>query len=51
MESIGIGVIIFVVIWGYALFKWGFLKGLAIGWIPAGIGGLIAIVVSGIFFH
>lgn len=51
MESIGVGAIVFIGIWGYAIYKWGLLKGLSIGWIPAGIGGLVAAVISGVFFH
>ena len=35
------GVISFFVIWIYAFFAWGFLIGLAIGWLPAIIGACI----------
>ena len=36
------GVIIFFGIWIYAFASWGFLVGLAIGWLPAIIGAFIA---------
>ncbi|OWK26669.1 MAG: hypothetical protein US76_01470 [Parcubacteria group bacterium GW2011_GWA2_38_13b] len=35
------GVIAFFVIWIYSFFAWGFLIGLAIGWLPAIIGAFI----------
>jgi hypothetical protein len=35
------GLLSFCVIWLYALTEWGILLGLAIGWIPALIGGFI----------
>jgi|GEM_PF-1224333 len=37
-----VGFICFTGIWIYAFNTWGFLIGLAIGWLPALIGGLIA---------
>jgi hypothetical protein len=36
------GVIFFIGLWIYAFSEWGFLIGLAIGWLPALIGALIA---------
>jgi hypothetical protein len=36
------GIIAFLIIWIYAIISWGFLVGLAIGWLPALIGGFIA---------
>lgn len=36
------GIIVFFGIWIYAFVSWGFLIGLAIGWLPALIGGFIA---------
>jgi len=36
-----VGVLAFAAIWLYALFSWGLLLGLMIGWIPALIGGFI----------
>lgn len=36
-----IGVIAFFAIWIYSFISWGFLIGLAIGWLPALIGGFI----------
>ncbi len=36
-----IGVITFFAIWVYSFISWGFLIGLAIGWLPALIGGFI----------
>lgn len=36
------GVIAFFGIWVYSFVSWGFLVGLAIGWLPAIIGGFIA---------
>ncbi len=39
------GVISFFVIWIYSFFAWGFLIGLAIGWLPAIIGaGILALL-------
>jgi len=35
------GVIAFFAIWIYAFISWGFLVGLAIGWLPAIIGAFI----------
>jgi hypothetical protein len=35
------GGITFFVIWIYAFMSWGFLIGLAIGWLPAAIGATI----------
>ncbi len=35
------GAITFLVIWIYSFFAWGFLIGLAIGWLPAIIGAFI----------
>lgn len=35
------GVILFIGIWIYAFAKWGFLIGLAIGWLPAIIGAFL----------
>ncbi len=35
------GIIAFFAIWIYAFFAWGFLIGLAIGWLPALIGAFI----------
>lgn len=36
-----VGGIAFIGIWIYAFVAWGFLIGLAIGWLPALIGGFI----------
>ncbi len=36
------GVVTFFAIWIYAFVTWGFLVGLAIGWLPAIIGAFIA---------
>ncbi len=36
-----VGILAFFAIWIYSFFSWGFLIGLAIGWLPALIGGLI----------
>lgn len=35
------GIIVFIGIWIYAFTAWGFLIGLAIGWLPALVGGII----------
>ena len=35
------GVIVFFLVWIIALFEWGFLVGLAIGWFPAAIAGVV----------
>ncbi len=51
-----VGIISLIVIWIYAIVSWGFLIGLAIGWLPALIGGailgflwpLVVLVVVGI---
>ena len=37
-----VGAIVFLGIWIYSFFAWGFLIGLAIGWLPAVIGAGIA---------
>lgn len=39
------GAIVFVAIWVYAFSRWGFLKGLSLGWIPAVIGALVAMLL------
>ncbi|MEO8581769.1 MAG: hypothetical protein ABI425_04335 [Patescibacteria group bacterium] len=39
--AIIVGFITFVCIWIYALFTWGLLLGLLVGWIPALIGGFV----------
>lgn len=39
--AIVVGFIAFFAIWIYAFVAWGFLIGLAIGWLPALIGGFI----------
>lgn len=36
------GVIVFIGVWIYAIASWGFLIGVAVGWFPAGIAGVIA---------
>lgn len=47
-ELVGLvfGVLTFFAIWVYAIFSWGFLLGIAAGWIPAIIG---AIIVGGLW--
>ena len=35
------GALCFIAIWIYALATWGLLLGLAVGWLPAIIGGII----------
>ena len=35
------GVIVFFLVWIIALFEWGFLVGLSIGWFPAAIAGVV----------
>jgi hypothetical protein len=37
------GIIIFIGVWIYAIVSWGFLIGIAIGWLPA----LISAVIGG----
>ena len=34
-------VVVALIIWGYAFQKWGFLVGLTLGWIPAGIASVV----------
>ena len=36
------GIIVFLVVWIYAISEWGFLVGVALGWLPAAIVGSIA---------
>ncbi|MCX6718742.1 MAG: hypothetical protein NTY81_04080 [Candidatus Staskawiczbacteria bacterium] len=36
------GIIVFIGVWIYAIASWGFLIGIAIGWLPAIIAALIA---------
>jgi len=36
------GLVVFICIFIYAMSEWGFLLGLAVGWLPALIGGFIA---------
>ncbi len=40
-----VGVITFFSIWFYAFASWGFLIGLAIGWLPAIIGAVIGALI------
>ncbi|MDO8468225.1 MAG: hypothetical protein Q7S29_00505 [Candidatus Peribacter sp.] len=44
--AIIVGLLTFIGVWIYALFSWGFLIGLAIGWLPA----LIAAWVAGLLW-
>ena len=37
-----IGSVVFIGVWIYAIVSWGFLIGIAIGWVPALIAGAIA---------
>ena len=36
------GIIVFIGVWIYAIASWGFLIGIALGWFPAAIAGVIA---------
>lgn len=40
--AFAIGIIVFLIVWFFALFRLGFLLGISIGWFPAAIAGLIA---------
>jgi hypothetical protein len=43
------GILIFFGIWIYAFISWGFLIGLAIGWLPALIANLIIFNIANLF--
>jgi hypothetical protein len=46
-----VGFLIFVGIWGYSFYKWGFLKALAIGWLPAMVGAGVGTVILSLFLN
>jgi hypothetical protein len=43
--SILFGIAVFIGIWGYAFYKWGILKSLTFGWIPALVGGSFVFII------
>lgn len=47
--SVVIGFVVAVGIWIYAFASWGFLIGLAIGWLPAAVGGAIVMGIGSLF--
>lgn len=44
-KGTGTGLVIFALVWIYALLEWGLLKGIIFGWLPAAIAGFVCGVI------
>lgn len=47
--SLLVGFGVFLAAWAYAIFRWGLIKGLTLGWLPALASALAAVLLYGFY--